>query len=80
MYGIPVSSLAFVGSIGAILALYVAYWLSLPGVSFYQTIYYLCILFPVAIFAGGARNLTIHLISSSFYRIVSYVIDSDPHR
>ena len=27
-----------------------------------------------------ARNLAIHLISSSFYRIVSYVIDSDPRR
>ena len=71
MYGIPVSSLAFVGSIGAILALYVAYWLSLPGVSFYQTIYYLCILFPVAIFAGGRAIWP--SISSHLHFIVSYL-------
>lgn len=47
------SSLSFAASLAACLLLYVSYWLSLPGVSFYQTIYYLCMLLPVTGLAGS---------------------------
>jgi hypothetical protein len=35
------------------LLLYVSYWLSLKGVSFYETIKYLCILTPVTVVVGS---------------------------
>ena len=47
-----VYSLGFVASLALMLALYVGYWLALEGVSFYQTIRYICFLFPLTIFIG----------------------------
>jgi hypothetical protein len=46
-------SLLALGSFSLTLALYVGYWLSLQGVSFYETIKYLCFLFPVTMFLGS---------------------------
>lgn len=46
-------SIAFAGCILATVVLYVAYWLGLQGVSFYQTIYYLCVLAPVTAVVGS---------------------------
>jgi len=47
------SSVAFGGLIFATLCLYVAYWLGLKGVSFYQTIYFLCLLAPATAGLGS---------------------------
>jgi len=47
------ASVAFAGCILATLVLYVGYWLGLKGVSFYQTIYYLCVLAPVTAVVGS---------------------------
>lgn len=47
------SSLLALGSFSLTLALYVGYWLSLQGVSFYETIKYLCFLTPVTMFLGS---------------------------
>lgn len=46
--------IAFVAIVATILLLYVAYWLALPGVSFYDTIKYICILAPLAVVIGRA--------------------------
>ena len=46
-------SLLALGSFALTLALYVGYWLSLKGVSFYETIKYLCFLTPVTMFLGS---------------------------
>lgn len=46
------STFLFVALIGAALVLYVAYWLALPGVSFYDTIKYICFLVPATAIAG----------------------------
>lgn len=46
------SSAVFVACLVAILLLYIGYWLALDGVSFYDTIKYICFLFPVTIFVG----------------------------
>ncbi len=46
-------SLLALGSFALTLALYVGYWLSLKGVSFYETIKYLCFLAPVTMFLGS---------------------------
>lgn len=46
------SSAVFVACLVAIVLLYAGYWLALDGVSFYDTIKYICFLFPVTIFVG----------------------------
>jgi len=46
------SSAVFVASLVAIVLLYAGYWLALDGVSFYDTIKYICFLFPITIFVG----------------------------
>jgi hypothetical protein len=46
------SSVLFILLLGCILALYYCYWLAVDGVSFYDTIKYLCILLPITIFVG----------------------------
>jgi hypothetical protein len=46
------SSILFILLLGCILALYYGYWLAVDGVSFYDTIKYLCILLPITIFVG----------------------------
>lgn len=46
------SSIIFVVLMGSILSLYYGYWLSLDGFSFYETIKYLCIIFPITILVG----------------------------
>ena len=47
-----IGSVLFVLSFGSILALYLGYWFGIPGFSFYQTIKYLILLFPVTYFTG----------------------------
>lgn len=46
------SSVVFMICILALTGLYVCYWFSLEGFSFYQTIKYLCFLFPITIVVG----------------------------
>lgn len=47
------ASLLAVGSFTLMLVLYVSYWLALKGVSFYDTIKYLCFLAPVTMVLGS---------------------------
>jgi hypothetical protein len=47
------ANLAALGCLALMLLLYVSYWLSLKGVSFYETIKYLCILTPVTVVVGS---------------------------
>jgi len=45
-------NLAALACFGGILTLYVSYWLSLEGASFYETIKYLCVLSPLMVVLG----------------------------
>jgi Na+/H+-dicarboxylate symporter len=47
------ANLAALGCLALMLVLYVSYWLSLKGVSFYETIKYLSILTPVTVVVGS---------------------------
>lgn len=47
------SSILFVISLAAVLALYLGYWLALDGVSFYDTLKYLAMLFPLTVLLGS---------------------------
>lgn len=53
------SSVGFLLCLFLMLALYLGYWLALDGVSFYQTIKYLCLFFPVTIFVGRRCLMTV---------------------
>lgn len=46
-------SLAALVCLALMLGLYVSYWLALPGVTFYETIRFLCILTPITVVAGS---------------------------
>lgn len=46
------SGVLYLSSIGSVLVLYAAYWLGLPGVSFYNTLRMLCVLIPMVIVTG----------------------------
>ena len=48
-----IPSLAAIGCLALMLVLYVSYWLSLEGVSFYDTIRYLCFLTPITMIVGS---------------------------
>jgi len=45
-------SLSLLTCFAAILSLYISYWLALDGASFYETIRYLCFLFPTIMIVG----------------------------
>lgn len=45
-------SLSLLACLAAILSLYISYWLALDGASFYETIRYLCFLFPTIMVVG----------------------------
>lgn len=47
------STVAFLVAMIALIGLYLSYWFAIDGVTFYKTIQYLCILFPVIIFLGS---------------------------
>jgi hypothetical protein len=46
-------SIAALVCLALLLGLYVSYWLALPGVNFYETIRYLCILTPITMIVGS---------------------------
>jgi len=52
--GAAASSLAFLGCIGTFIILIISFWLGLPGVSFYETISYICFLAPITFIVGYA--------------------------
>ena len=54
-----VPSFLFLGCIASALLLYVAYWLALPGFTFYQAIKYICILAPVTAVVGKSALSTV---------------------
>jgi hypothetical protein len=58
------SSIAFVVCIVATLLLYVTYWLGLKGVSFYQTIKYICFLFPISFLIGSYSLAAVTVVAS----------------
>ena len=49
---ISLPSLSLLACLAAILSLYISYWLALDGASFYETIRYLCFLFPTIMVVG----------------------------
>jgi oligosaccharyltransferase complex subunit delta (ribophorin II) len=55
-------SFGFLACIGAMLVLYMGYWLALPGFTFYDTIKYICILAPITITVGGAALPSIAML------------------
>lgn len=59
-YLASIPNLLLLGCFSLILLLYVSYWLALDGVSFYDTIRYLCFLCPITIIVA---NYTLNLLA-----------------
>lgn len=60
-----ISSFSFVVCLAACVGLFVSYWLSLSGFSFYETIKYLCLLFPITGFVGRYALMSVAEVSST---------------